>query len=86
MANSNFDGSDVNSTTSAFVDDRNVIGVVLYATGLSIGMTFSVQRNTLTLAAIALHRTLQTNTYYFIASLAMADMLNGGTTFASYVS
>ena len=61
--------------------DRNVVGIALYASALALGMVTAVFGNAMTLIAIAMHRSLQTKTSCFIASLAMADLLNGGTTF-----
>ena len=67
-------------------DSRNLVRTVLYASALVVGLVLSVFGNALTLIAIAMHRTLRTRKSCFIVNLALADFLNGATTFPLMVA
>ena len=67
------------SEPSSAAEDRPLVATILIAIALATIVILTITGNVLVIASVALHSNLRTTTNYFIANLAIADLLLGTT-------
>lgn len=66
-----------NATAETPVPERSCVATVFLAVILGLIVIFTIIGNALVIASVAVNANLRATTYYFIANLAIADLLLG---------